>query len=269
MPPVYSTPSTVDDAAPSGRPFTPRAKSAMASTTRTASAIAESGGAYKRRYRAWTKSGTTAARGMPTSSSGVSPEPRAMRKNSHAASAEMIARSAASAAPPAKMTRTPRGAAMTPNRTRRVSSDTKAPPVRPARATRPGRSHFHDLGFFRLDQVVDLVDVVVVNLLQLFFRMLDVILGDALQLLERFARVGTRVPNGDLPFLGELVDDLRELLAALLVHRRQGHPDDRALRGRIEAEIGFANRLLDDLRLRLVERRHDEKARLGRGHRRD
>src|SRR5689334_512494 len=199
---------------------------------------------------------------MPTSSSGVSPEPRAIRKNSHAASAAMIARRAASAAPPAKITRTPSGAAMTPNRTRRVSSDTNAPAMMPARATRRERSHFHDLGFLRLDQVVDLVDVVVVDLLQILLGVLDVVLGYALQLLERFAGMRSCVPDGDLPFLGELVDDFHELLAPLLVHRRQRHSDDRALRGGIETKVRLADRLLDHFRLALVERRHNEDARL-------
>src|SRR4051794_38658624 len=118
---------------------------------------------------------------------------------------------------------TPSGAAMTPKRMRRVSSDTKAPAWLAARAASRARSDFHDLGLFGLDQVVDLMDVIVVDLLQILLGVLDVVLGHALHLLERLTRMSARVPNGNLPFLGELVDDLHELLATLLVHRRKGH----------------------------------------------
>src|SRR5690242_11648105 len=114
-----------------------------------------------------------------------------------------------------------RGAAMTPNRTRRVSSDTMSPASRAPRALSPPSSDFHDLGLFGLDQVVDLVDVVVVDLLEIFLGVLHVVLGDPLELLQGFAGVRAGMPNGDLPFFGELVNDLHEVFAALLVHRRQ------------------------------------------------
>ena len=53
------------------------------------------------------------------------------------------------------------------------------------------------------------------------------------------------VADGDFAVFGRLVDDLHQLLAALLVHRRQRNADDAALNRRVEPEIGFANRLLD------------------------
>src|SRR5262245_58973968 len=183
---------------------------------------------------------------MPMSSRGVTPVARAIRKNSHAASAEMIARSAESAAPPAKTMTAPMGIATTAKRTRRVSSDTAAP-------SEGAGSHLHDLGLFGLDHVVYLVNEVVVQLLKVLLRVLHVVLGHAVQLLERVAAVGARMPNGDLPLFSQLVDDLHELLAPLLVHRRQGNTDDLPLRGRLEPEIGLSDRLLDELDLTLVE----------------
>src|SRR5688500_15035549 len=130
-------------------------------------------------------------------------------------------------------------------------------------------SDFHDLGFLRLDQVVDAVDGVVVRLLEILLGVLLLVLGDAVHLLQRVARVRARVAHGDPAVLGHLVDDLHEVAPALLVQRRQRHPDDAALRRRIEAEIGLADRLLDDLHLALVDGRDEERARLGRGDRRD
>src|SRR5438874_10512115 len=109
---------------------------------------------------------------------------------------------------------------MTPNRTRRVSSDTKAPTLHAARDAPSSTSDFHDLGLFGLDQLIDLVDVIVVDLLEIFFGVLDVIFGHTLQFLESFARMSPSVPNGDLPFLGQLVNDFHELFAALLIHGR-------------------------------------------------
>src|SRR5215831_2575801 len=97
--------------------------------------------------------------------------------------------SAASAASPTTRMPTTIGAAMTPNRTRRVSSELKR------------RSHFHDLGFFRLDQFVDLVDVVVVDFLQVLLGVLDVVLGHAGQLLHRVTGMRPRMTDGDLAFL--------------------------------------------------------------------
>ena len=58
-------------------------------------------------------------------------------------------------------------------------------------------SDFHQLGFFRLDDVVDLVDMVIVDLLQVLLRVLDVVLGDTGELLQPVARLGAGV--GDFP----------------------------------------------------------------------
>src|SRR4051812_47682378 len=101
---------------------------------------------------------------LPVSASGVSPVERAIRKNSHAARAAVMARSAASGAPPYSTIATATGAARTPKAIRLVSSELKR------------CSDLHDLGLFRLDQLVDLVDVIVMELLQILLGMLDVVL---------------------------------------------------------------------------------------------
>src|SRR5688572_9479529 len=126
-----------------------------------------------------------------------------------------------------------------------------------------GSSDFHDLGFLRLDHLVDPVDGVFVCLLELLLGMLLLVLGDAVQLLEHVAGVRARVADGDATLLGELVDHLHEVLAPLLVERGERDADDPSLRRRVEPEVGLADRLLDDLRLALVERRDDQRPRLG------
>ena len=94
-------------------------------------------------------------------------------------------------------------------------------------------------------------------------------LGDVLELLDLGDGVGAGVADRDAAFLGELVDHLHQLLAPLLGEGRQRHPDQVALGRRIQAEIGVADRLLDGLRERLVERLHGEQPRLRRRHHRD
>ena len=79
-------------------------------------------------------------------------------------------------------------------------------------------------------------------------------LGDVLELLDPGDRVGARVAHGDPALLGELVDDLDQLLAPLLRERRERDPDQVALRRRVEAEPGVADGLLDRVGERLVER---------------
>src|SRR6185295_14660403 len=155
---------------------------------------------------------------LPRSASGVCPAARAIRKNSQAAIADATASSPASAAPPANSIASAIGAAMTPNRIRRVSSDMDPSVALPRQGVR-NHSHFHDFGFLRLDQLIDLVNEVVVQLLEVLLRVLHVVLRRSPQLLEHVASVRARVADGDLPFLRELVHDLHELLAALLVHR--------------------------------------------------
>src|SRR6476661_1530538 len=126
-------------------------------------------------------------------------------------------------------------------------------------------SDLHDLGFLRLDQVVDLLDRLVVHLLDVLLEVLLVVLGNAILLLHLVARLGPCMANRHPPFLGELVHDLHEVLAPLLVHRRQRDADDVPLHRRVEAEVRLADRLLHRLDLPLVERGDEQHPRPRRG----
>src|SRR6185437_3912493 len=71
------------------------------------------------------------------------------------------------------------------------------------------------------------------------------------------------------PFLGELVHDLDQFLAPLLREGWNRDPDDRAVTGRGETELGDHDRLLDGLGERFVPRRDGEELGFGGGDARD
>src|SRR5882672_12497482 len=78
---------------------------------------------------------------------------------------------------------------------------------------------FHDLGFFVLQERVDLSYVAVGELLNVLLRAAIVVLGDLLvlqQLLEIGQRLATHAAHGDASVLGLVPHDSHELLAALL-----------------------------------------------------
>src|SRR5829696_1649698 len=127
-------------------------------------------------------------------------------------------------------------------------------------------SDFHDLGFFGVDQAVDLLDVLVGDLLDVLLRPRLVVLGHLLELLDLGHRLGPRVTDGDAPLLRQLVHDLHQLLATLFTQRRQGDADEVALGSGVEPEVGVADGLLDSLGQALVERLDGEQPRLGRRH---
>ena len=72
--------------------------------------------------------------------------------------------------------------------------------------------HFHDLGLFVLQEVVDRLRVLVGQLLYALLRAMLVIAADVLELLEVVHRVTPHVSHRDLPLLREVTDDLDELL---------------------------------------------------------
>src|SRR5687767_5494425 len=128
------------------------------------------------------------------------------------------------------------------------------------------RSDFQDFGFFRVDQPVDLLDVLVGELLDFLLRMSFVVFGDLLQLLDLGERFSAGVPHRDTPFLAQLVNHLDQVLASLLRKCRKRYPDQVTLSRRIEPEIGLADGLLDGVGERLVERLYRQQARLRGGH---
>src|SRR5688572_47006 len=122
-------------------------------------------------------------------------------------------------------------------------------------------SDFHDLCFFSLEQLVDLVRVLVRALL-------DAILGTVLfvdtdlprvdELLQVMHDVAADVADGDAPLLREVADDLHELLAPLLGQLWDREPDDLAVVRGLKPQVGLHDRLLDALQRRRVERLHGE-----------
>src|SRR5437016_2932492 len=140
-------------------------------------------------------------------------------------------------------------------------------PCRWMRARRSGATlDLHDLGFLGLHRRVDELQVVAVQLLHILLGVLLLVLRDVLGLFDPADRLGARVADGDAPFLGELVDDLDQLFAALLGERGDGDADDVAVVGGREAEIGGEDRLLDRLEEALVPRLHGQELRLRHRH---
>src|SRR5438445_10535375 len=68
----------------------------------------------------------------------------------------------------------------------------------------------HDLRFLRLDRLVHLSQMIVVQLLNVLFGVLFFILGDVLRLLDLAVRVGTRVTDRHPALFGELAHDFHQ-----------------------------------------------------------
>src|SRR6476661_1104800 len=83
------------------------------------------------------------------------------------------------------------------------------------RRSSPIRSDFHDLGFFGVNEAVDLLDVLVGELLDVLLGPRLVVLGHLLELLDLAHRLGARVAHRDAALFGQLVHHLHQLLAAL------------------------------------------------------
>src|SRR5882672_3714708 len=127
-------------------------------------------------------------------------------------------------------------------------------------------SDLHDLRFLRLHRLVHLSQMIVVHLLNVLFGVLLFVLGDVLGLLDLADRLGTRVAHRHAALFGELVHDLHQLSAPLLVERRERDADEVAVVGGGESQIGREDRLFDRLEEALVPRLDGQKLRLGRRH---
>src|SRR6185312_9981712 len=130
----------------------------------------------------------------------------------------------------------------------------------------------HDLGFFALEQVVDLRDVLVRELLHAPLGRALVVVADvasASQLLEVLDRVAPDIAHRDAALLRHLPDDLDEVLAPLLGELRDRQPDQLAVVRRRETEVRLLDRLLDRLDRGRVERLDRQHARLRRVDRRE
>src|ERR1041385_3724918 len=130
-------------------------------------------------------------------------------------------------------------------------------------------SDFHDLRFLGLHRLIHLSQVVVVQLLDVFFRVLLLVIGDVLGLLDPADRLGARVPHGHAAFLGRLVHDLHQLAAPLFGEGGQRDADDVAVVRWGETQIGREDRFFDRLEQPLVPGLDGQELRLGGGHARD
>ena len=112
-------------------------------------------------------------------------------------------------------------------------------------------------------------DELIGRLLHLIGMALAVVLADGavlLELLQQVEPVSANVADGDLGLLGIFVRDLDHFLAALLVHLGNAQADDLSLGLRVEAEIGFADRLFDRRHHAAIPDLHAQQAGLRHAH---
>src|SRR5882724_1902882 len=127
-------------------------------------------------------------------------------------------------------------------------------------------SDLHDLRFLRLHRLVHLSQMIVVQLLNVLFGVLLLVLGDVLGLLDLADRLGARVADRHPALFGELVHDLHQLPPPLFVERGERDADEVAVVGGGESQIGREDRLLDRFEEALVPRLDGQELRLGRRH---
>src|SRR4051812_48277120 len=108
----------------------------------------------------------------------------------------------------------------------------------------PG-SDRHDFSFLVGEMLVDLCDVLIGELLNLFFRILDLIFCDAAffaGFLESFHGVATDVADGHAAILGHFTNDLYKFIAAFRAQLGEDNADELFIDGGVEAEVGFEDR---------------------------
>src|SRR5262245_16768700 len=107
--------------------------------------------------------------------------------------------------------------------------------------------------------------MLIVLLLHVLFRVLLIVRGDVLGLLDSVHRLGPRVPNRHATFFRELVHDLHELFPPLFGQRRDRNPNNRAVIGRSQPEIGCEDSLLHGFQQSAIPRLYRQEFRLRRG----
>src|SRR6478609_3667726 len=131
-------------------------------------------------------------------------------------------------------------------------------------------SDLDQLGLLVLEHLVDRVGVLLGHAVEPLLGAGDVVLADLavlLELLELLLRRTAQVADRDPAVLGLGLGDLDVLLATLLGELREHAPDHLAVVGRVDAEVGVADRLLDGLHRALVVGLDEDHPRLGRGER--
>src|SRR4029453_6100853 len=118
-----------------------------------------------------------------------------------------------------------------PGSARRTCRDPRRGPRPRSDPRPPARSDLLELGILVGHDLVDVRDVLVGELLELLLRADEVIFRDAtvsLKFLELLLRVPPDVPNGNPALLTAVMDQLDQLLPALLGQWRAGPPDHAA-----------------------------------------
>src|SRR5574341_434045 len=140
------------------------------------------------------------------------------------------------------------------------------------RSDKAGSSDLHHFLLLRRDDLLDLLDPVVGLLLHLLEGLLGVVLGDLTVLLRRLDQllgVAPLVPDGDLELLALPLHLLHDLPAALLGERRDRDADEILVALGVVAEVGVADRLVDDRDEVLLPGLHQDEPRLWDRERRD
>src|SRR5690606_18192709 len=125
-----------------------------------------------------------------------------------------------------------------------------------------GRHHsdLEKFSFLVLDQFIDLTDVAVREAVELLLSTRTFVLADLAVLdepVDLLLHLAPDVAHGDLAFFTLLLGELGHLLAALLGHLRNHYSDDLAVVGRVDPEVGVADRGLHRLQLAGVVRLDD------------
>ena len=119
------------------------------------------------------------------------------------------------------------------------------------------------LGFFFLQKLLDLGDILIGMLLDLGLLATYVVLGELLIALELVVEVATDVTDRHLGLLGVLAALLDELATALLSGSRERKTNDGAIGVGGNTQIGSADGLDDSIDERLIPRLDEQHVSLG------
>src|SRR3546814_14993050 len=155
---------------------------------------------------------------------------------------------------------------------RPLPSSTGADGIQPFGTAPDGVLDLEDLLLLLGQGLCELLDVLVLSLLNLFGPVVVLIFGDfvvVFHFLQHLHAVAAHVAHRHARLLGIVAGDLGEFDAALFRQGRDRHAHELAVAGRVEAEAGIADRLLDGTHHAAVPYLHGDHAPRGHGDRGD